>query len=55
MGDLFFRFVKVFKNVEVEVVELVMVIMEVFGKGIVVDRLCRIVSVKMLLMVCFKY
>lgn len=31
---------KVFKNVEVEVVELVMVIMEVFGKGIVVDRLC---------------
>lgn len=38
-----------YKNVEVEVVELVMVIMEVFGKGMVVDKFCKVVSEKILL------
>lgn len=53
--NLFFRLVKVFKNVEVEVAELAMVTMEAFGKGIAVDRLCRTASEKMSLTVCFKY
>lgn len=54
-GNLFFRLVKVFKNVEVEVAELAMVTMEAFARGVAVDRLCRTASEKMSLTVCFKY
>ena len=42
---------KVDKHVEVEVVELAMVTMEAFGKGIKVDILCRSASEKMSLKV----
>lgn len=36
----FFRLVKMLKNVEIELVEFVIVIMEVFGKGIVLSEFC---------------